>query len=559
MLKPFTLFIFIILSQNFLSQDIDYKKVFEITSNMYDYGDELTDLEISENKKLLIKSGNEDKAKLLLKKEDEYVEISNKLNTYNQKAEIEFKNNNTDPKKTPEYKAFKNLVNDLNQQDKSIRAAKKLKNLSQTTYNLCVFNNGQSRCSQELNDYNNYVNSYNTKVRKYKADGEIMLQKQKSINNKIIDYNNRLREYKASASIEKQKLEQEKEKIRKERNLIASEILDEIANQKNNIQNQAKRDEEKKFEEFMETIKPYHIAMKKHFSNLDLDSSYYIINEYFKIEKTFDFSDLGIKHIQLNNRDFSYQKHAKHIRVYGYENSDKKEITYYAFYDAPFLYSVDLDPKSKKIIKLISQKRDDKTYNDLNKVILLFEYYDDYSIKVKNKLIGNNPVKVIKYNKNGTINVEYNYSNGEKTGLTKWYNENGEVYKEGTYFQGKLEGVLTHYYNDGTYTKINLVEGKKEGKTTHYFKSDSIKGVQDYSGDKLNGDELWYYENGQLRYHKYHEDGKLMELIATYDKEGKEVDKGTLKDGNGTRFCYKEEDGSFDKIQNYIDGKLQKD
>jgi hypothetical protein len=65
----------------------------------------------------------------------------------------------------------------------------------------------------------------------------------------------------------------------------------------------------------------------------------------------------------------------------------------------------------------------------------------------------------------------------------------------------------------------------------------------------------WYHDNGRLWSEREYRDGKPWRVISNYDRNGKEVEKGTLEDGNGTLFKY-DELGKLTTIEKYHKGKL---
>ena len=55
----------------------------------------------------------------------------------------------------------------------------------------------------------------------------------------------------------------------------------------------------------------------------------------------------------------------------------------------------------------------------------------------------------------------------------------------------------------------------------------------------------------------FYADGKLISIISCFDGNGKQLDKGTLKDGNGTLNLY-DIDGNLLEVQNFKDGEFIK-
>ena len=101
------------------------------------------------------------------------------------------------------------------------------------------------------------------------------------------------------------------------------------------------------------------------------------------------------------------------------------------------------------------------------------------------------------------------------------------------------DGITTFYNKDGiieeTRTYKNAIE---DGPSVQYYKNGKIS----FEGNISNGywDGVWkgYYSNGKPRVENVWDKGKLMNVNYYYAPDGKKLDKGTLKDGNGTRITY---------------------
>ena len=75
-----------------------------------------------------------------------------------------------------------------------------------------------------------------------------------------------------------------------------------------------------------------------------------------------------------------------------------------------------------------------------------------------------------------------------------------------------------------------------------------------------NGIANWYYKNGQLKLsvlYKYSEKGDFgglrWEVLSMFDIDGNSLEKGTLKDGNGTWKTY-DKNGKLESIKSYTNG-----
>lgn len=209
------------------------------------------------------------------------------------------------------------------------------------------------------------------------------------------------------------------------------------------------------------------------------------------------------------------------------------------------------------------------------------------------------------YHDNG--NVEsigmYNYD-GEKIGEWKEYYENGQLSSIGRYEKGKETGEWKLYYNDGNLWDIgfyraglkigewktyhsngqlieigNYKEDEKTGEWKYYdkegnliaigkyvndekvdvwksfYESGKLKAIVNYLDGKKNGEWKEYHSNGKLSLHLLMKNDKFYEIINIYDSNGKSIEKGSLKNGNGTVYIY-DADANLLKVYNFENGKF---
>lgn len=111
---------------------------------------------------------------------------------------------------------------------------------------------------------------------------------------------------------------------------------------------------------------------------------------------------------------------------------------------------------------------------------------------------------------------------------------NGSLKKEGAFLKGKMNGkYLTYYDNGGKQCDCNYRNGKKDST------------------------QVIYHKNGQVWTEKIYKNGIIWEVVSNFNEAGDPVEKGTLKDGNGTLYIY-DEKGILQIIEYYNDGKLIK-
>ncbi|MBN2615388.1 MAG: toxin-antitoxin system YwqK family antitoxin [Bacteroidales bacterium] len=209
------------------------------------------------------------------------------------------------------------------------------------------------------------------------------------------------------------------------------------------------------------------------------------------------------------------------------------------------------------------------------------------------------------YYEKGQLYVIGSYHNGKETGEWKAYHKNGKLYVLGKFENGKREGVWTNYFDNGkTMSSGQYVSGKQSGNWKYYYDNGQLKQNTFYKNGKLDGDfkgytekgkvsslgryekgkstgdwkfyyengklkletryiqgELngtWknYYENGNLFTERQYDKGKLMHVVSLLNPRGKPLDKGSLKNGNGTLIIY-DSDGKFLRMDQYVNGIQQ--
>lgn len=72
---------------------------------------------------------------------------------------------------------------------------------------------------------------------------------------------------------------------------------------------------------------------------------------------------------------------------------------------------------------------------------------------------------------------------------------------------------------------------------------------------KYTGILRWYHINGKLWSERNYKDGRPWSVLNNFDKDGNQVENGTLKDGKGSIYIY-DENGKLVQIENYEDGVL---
>ena len=176
------------------------------------------------------------------------------------------------------------------------------------------------------------------------------------------------------------------------------------------------------------------------------------------------------------------------------------------------------------------------------------------------------------------FNQQVTFDKGILENGFKYFYSNKKIACEGNYLNNKLDGIVKSYYNDGKLygTRLyknnikngnhkylypngkielehNFIDGIKEGLyQTNYPNGKTLEKFY-YKMGKEHGVYQYYYENGQLWIEKTYNNGLLINVNVNYDSNGKERDKGTLKNGNGT-VQYYDENGKIYTIVTFKDG-----
>ncbi|MBC7412280.1 MAG: hypothetical protein H7331_07490 [Bacteroidia bacterium] len=124
--------------------------------------------------------------------------------------------------------------------------------------------------------------------------------------------------------------------------------------------------------------------------------------------------------------------------------------------------------------------------------------------------------------------------------------------------KGKLQGKYVSYYPSGKLQSIgHYKQNNIDSTQVVYFENGKIGATNNYIYGKKEGMETIYHQNGQLWSEKKYSNGNIVDMITLLDDTGKPLDKGTLKNGNGTVLYYTE-NGILSEVDYYANGKFVK-
>lgn len=185
------------------------------------------------------------------------------------------------------------------------------------------------------------------------------------------------------------------------------------------------------------------------------------------------------------------------------------------------------------------------------------EYFPNRTLSKKMTYELGLPVgEYIENHSNGKPSVNGQYKNGMKDGLWRSYFPEGNLYSIGEYRNDHKTG-LWKYFNkigiliaEGEYTL-----GSENGQWFYYYDGGQLKSVGSYFLGFEDGVWGLFYDNKQLTQEEFWSNGRLMNVGEYYSFDGSTtLEKGTLQDGDGTRFTYYTS-GKRESEGNYRSGK----
>jgi antitoxin component YwqK of YwqJK toxin-antitoxin module len=118
--------------------------------------------------------------------------------------------------------------------------------------------------------------------------------------------------------------------------------------------------------------------------------------------------------------------------------------------------------------------------------------------------------------------------------------------------KAKLVGLITRFNRKGQVTMIHYFGNERDDKkftVIEYYSNGNYKRIYNQERLKIVGLLLSYYENGQIKSSTFFDErGKIRDVISQFDSLGKELEKGTLRNGSGSYFVYDEHGGLKETI-----------
>lgn len=156
----------------------------------------------------------------------------------------------------------------------------------------------------------------------------------------------------------------------------------------------------------------------------------------------------------------------------------------------------------------------------------------------------------------GKLVSNQEYKDDSIVGRYKFYAIDGKTIKEEIEYLTEKNSWIHRYYNDTT-GKLELEEpyqnGVLNGKQKYYYPNGKVENEMLYIDGKINGTRKHYYPSGKIKTEVEYRNGKFWTMLGTYDQNGKKLDGGTLKDGNGYIILY-DNNANAKEVYRYIQG-----
>jgi antitoxin component YwqK of YwqJK toxin-antitoxin module len=145
--------------------------------------------------------------------------------------------------------------------------------------------------------------------------------------------------------------------------------------------------------------------------------------------------------------------------------------------------------------------------------------------------------------------------------LLKAFFENGRIQAEfkDTLINEIKSEYFEEFYGNGILKRIGsftVQEEKPNGVFKDIYENGNTESIATYNNGTQVQEFLFYHPNGQLFTKRLYNNGKLMELLESYDSQGTPRESGTLKKGNGSLILYND-DGTPSDTLIYSNGVLE--
>ena len=179
------------------------------------------------------------------------------------------------------------------------------------------------------------------------------------------------------------------------------------------------------------------------------------------------------------------------------------------------------------------QKVEEGKYSENRKTGIWIEYYCNSNMKNKLTFVNGRPDGyAIMYHENGKISEEGNWKANRWVGNYKLYHENGQVQHEFVFNQsGKREGQQKYFYDNGQLAvEGNFVNGKENGVIKEYYENGDQKAEKNFADGSVDVNSIKEFQPKKPIVKKSDEPAdNAPKVIMTKDEKPNEaVSKGPM-------------------------------
>ena len=172
-----------------------------------------------------------------------------------------------------------------------------------------------------------------------------------------------------------------------------------------------------------------------------------------------------------------------------------------------------------------------KYYTESGELFKIENYKEDVRISTwENNDINSNVFE----SEDTVIDVSHQIEQTEVEEVEEEIIEYVEVEEDAIDAVAEAAGDAAEVAGDATVESVNYYRNRRSGEWKFYNERGDVIEIGNYINDRKNGKWTSYYDNGQIKRIQLWNAGKVIEVISYFDKNGKTLDKGTLKAGKGT-------------------------
>lgn len=140
----------------------------------------------------------------------------------------------------------------------------------------------------------------------------------------------------------------------------------------------------------------------------------------------------------------------------------------------------------------------------------------------------------------------------------RYYYPDSSLLNEGTFVRRKYDGSYKSYYKNGQAACICAYRNGKCNGLQQIFSEDGKRSLSaNYINGRREGIIEIFHSNGTIWTTRIYKDDRPWTVLSNFNSDGEMMEKGTLKDGEGTLYLY-DENGKLEYIETYSKGKLKK-